>query len=63
MVWQEGRRAPLFIGAHVCYGVVMYSLHPIISVFLEFKIYPKISARLVMGPPNFSCLFLLSLLS
>jgi hypothetical protein len=41
---------------------IVYSLRPIISAFLKFKIYPKISAHLGMGPSNFSCLFLLSLL-
>ena len=41
--------------------VKTYSLHPIISALLEFKIYPKISAHLNIRQTNFTCVFLLSL--
>jgi hypothetical protein len=34
--------------------VTVYSLHPIISVFVKFKIYFKIRAHLEMGSPNLS---------
>ena len=41
--------------------VKTYSLHPIISALLEFKICPKINVPLHLRQTTFTCLFLLSL--